>query len=289
MGERVAGAVASLLFVVAAPAAAQDVPTIDTEDASLGATAVGSGGFHPIVAVDIRNGDFARGGYDDDAANLDRVPVHVQAGFAWGLHSDAAGRQDRWVVATSSNGFHTPVAAEKVAPRGWYESNNLLGVVAALGAGVRVGAAYAIKVSPNGVSDTTHELSLTAALDGERGIAALHPSAAVTTRTPGTGGVFTQVAIAPELGLGRGDATLSFPALVGVGWGGFYAAGSGDVTYGSAGVAVTQPFAAGGANWRLRGELLAVVRDDTLRRLGSLDAETATVVPLATVTLALAL
>lgn len=289
MGERIAGVASSLLLVLAVPAAAQDVPTIDTEDASLGATSVGIGRFHPIVAIDVRNGDFARGGYDDDAANLDRVPVHVQAGFAWALHRDAAGKQDRWLLATSSNGFHAPVAAERVAPRGWYESNNLLGVVAAVGGGVRVGAAYAIKVSPNGISDTTHELSLTAALDGEHGVAALHPSAAVTTRTQGAGGVFTQVAIAPELALGRGDATLSFPALVGVGWGGFYAAGSGDVTYASAGVAVTQPFDASGAKWRLRAEVLALVRDDTLRRLGSLDAETATVVPLATVSLSLAL
>lgn len=286
MARRIAAAL--LLILEPSAAAAQDAPTIDTEDASLGAVAAGAGRFHPLVTVDVRNGDFARGGYDDDAANLDRVPVHVQAGFARELHRNARGEADRWLVASSSNGLHAPASAERASPRSWYESNNLVGLVASVGGGVRLGAAYSIKASPNGISATTHEASLTASLDGDSGLAALHPGAVVTRRTQGDGGVFTQVSMSPELALGSG-ATLSFPALIGVGWGGFYQKGTGTVSYGSAGVALTRPFDAGGATWRLRAEVLAVVRDDTLRRLGTLDAETATVVPLATVSLALAM
>ncbi|GGB38243.1 hypothetical protein GCM10011380_29550 [Sphingomonas metalli] len=268
-----------------AGATAQRAPVIDTEDAGLGGTAVGAGRFHPIIGLDLRNGDFARGGYDDDAANLDRVPVHAQLGFAWELGRDRAGKADFWLVGTSSNGLHAPVAAEWARPRGWYESNNLVGLVVAPGGGWRLGAAYTIKASPNGVSATTHEASLTAALDGERGLAALHPAAAVTTRTRGDGGVYAQASIQPELALGHGEdaPSLSVPLLVGTGWGGFYGPGTGTVAYASAGLAYAHPFTAGGAHWRLRAEVLALLRDATLRRLGSEDAETAAVVPLATV------
>ncbi|MCP3733432.1 hypothetical protein M9979_00845 [Sphingomonas sp. RP10(2022)] len=266
-------------------AGAQSVPTIDTEDASLGSAKVGTGRFHPTFGIDIRNGDFARGGYDDDAANLDRLPVHVQVGFAWDLRPGSL-----WLVGTSSNGVHAPVAAERDSPRGWYESNNLIGLVGKVGGGATIGAAYAIKTSPNGISATTHEASLTATLDGDHGLAALHPSAAATIRAKGDGGLYTQIGIAPEIALYDGDdgPTLSFPAIAGVGWGGFYDPGSGSAAYGSAGLAYSHPFTAGGAHWRLRVEGLAVVRDRTLRRLGSLDAETGVVVPLVTIGLSLA-
>ena len=76
--------------------------------------------------------------------------------------------------------------------------------------------------------------------------------------------------------------------MVGVGWGGFYAAGTGTVTYGSLGLAYTQPFVVGAAHWRLRVDGAAVIRDDTLRGLGSADAETDAVVPLVTISLATA-
>lgn len=291
MADGYAAALLAGVALLSAPAAAgQTVPTIDTEDAGLGTAAVGTGAFHPIVALDVRNGDFARGGYDDDAASLDRVPVHAQLGFAWALRRDEAGAGDLFVVATSSNGIHAPSSAERTAPRAWYESNNLVGLVARPGGGVAVGVAYTIKTSPNGISATIHEASVTAALDGDGVLAGMKPHAAATVRTKGDGGVFTQAGIAPQVALSGAEdaATLAFPLLVGVGWAGFYGAGTGDVAYGSGGIAFARPFAAGGAHWQLEAELLAVVRDATLRRLGSDDAERGAVVPLATVRLSVA-
>jgi hypothetical protein len=73
---------ATLICVAAPPASAQTVPFIDTEDATLSEVDVGDGAVHPIVSFDVRNGDYARGAYDDDDAGLGRVPVHVAIGGA---------------------------------------------------------------------------------------------------------------------------------------------------------------------------------------------------------------
>lgn len=274
-----------LAVVIGGGASAQTIPTIDTEDASLGSLPVGKGRFHPTIGVDVRNGDFARGGYDDDAANLRRLPVHVQVGFGLDLHRDARGEADLWLVGTSSNGVHAAASYERVAPRGWYESNALVGIVGTPAKGLTLGTAYAIKTSPNGISDTSHEASVTAAFKGDTGLALLRPSFAATVRPKGGHGLFTQAGIAPQFPLahGEGAPTLSLPALVGVGWDGFYEAGTGTVTYGSLGVAYTQPFVIGAAHGQFRVDGAAVIRDDTLRRLGSADAETDTVIPLVTI------
>jgi hypothetical protein len=48
-------------MAVASPTISQQVPTIDTEDATLGSASVGRGHVHPLIALDVRNGDFARG------------------------------------------------------------------------------------------------------------------------------------------------------------------------------------------------------------------------------------
>ena len=106
-------------------------------------------------------------------------------------------------------------------------------------------------------------------------------------RPKGGHGLFTQVGIEPQrpLGAGKDTPTLSMPVMFGVGWGGFYGAGTGTVTYGSVGAAYTRPFVVGAAHWRLRVDGAAVLRDDTLRRIGSADAETHALVPLVTVSL----
>ena len=155
---------------------------------------------------------------------------------------------------------------------------------------LHTGVVYTIKASPNGVSSTTHEMSLTSTMGGESAVGALSPSAVVTWRPKGGGGLFTQVGIEPSVPLTQRDdgPTISFPALAGIGWDDFYEAGTGDVPYGSIGAAYSHPFEAGGAKWQFRAEALAVVRSDTLRRLGGPEAEHDTLVPLATVSLRVA-
>jgi hypothetical protein len=280
----------ALLMAVPLPSDAQQVPTIDTEDASLGSMSVGSGRVHPSLALDVRNGDFARGNYDDDAAGLDRLPVHLQLGFAAELHRNAQDEADVFLVINSSNGVHAPVSAERTAPRAWYESNNAIALVASPAKDLHTGVVYTIKASPNGVSSTTHEMSLTSTLGGESALGALSPTAVVTWRPKGGGGLFTQVGIEPSVPLTQRDdgPAISFPALAGIGWDDFYEAGTGDVTYASIGAAYSHPFEAGGAKWQFRAEALAVVRSDTLRHLGGPEAEHDTVVPFATVRLRLA-
>lgn len=274
----------------AGAASAQEAPTIDTEDATLGSVAVGGGRFHPTLAIDLRNGDFSRGDGDDDPADLDRLPVHIQLGLAYDLHRNARGETDAFLVLNSSNGLHAPARDERASPRAWYESNNALALILAPADGLRAGLAYTVKSSPNGVSPTTHEVSATFSYKGDRGPAALNPSLVATMRPKGGHGLFTQIGMEPEFATtAREDGpAFSLPARLGVGWGGFYDPGGGDAAYGSLGLAYSHPLEVGRTRWRLRSEVLAVLRDPTLRRLGDAGAERSTVVPLATLSLTVA-
>jgi len=279
--------------VAATPAWAQagaTVPFVDTEDATLSTIEVGAGDLHPILSVDLRNGDYARGAYDDDGAGIDRVPVHVAIGGAAVLKRRGDGQATLFLVGQSSNGFHAPRPAERAQPRGWYESNTIVALAWRPLDGLSAAAAYAVKASPNGVAATTHEASLTFLYTGGDAIGRLAPRLAVTRRTRGQGGTYTIVGIAPEMPLsGRDDGpTLSVPVTVGVGWRSFYAAGSGDRVFGSAGVSIAQPVRIGGAKASVQLEMLALVRDDALRRLDAPGGTTAPVVPLATLSMTMA-
>lgn len=274
-------------LVVAVPAGAQTLPFADTEDATLSEVDVPDAArrWHPVVSFDVRNGDYARGALDDDDAALDRVPVHVAVGGVLVL------RRDRlFAIAQSSNGFHAPSRGERTRPRSWYESNNLLGVAWRPVAGLTAAATYTIKTSPNGVAPTTHEASLTALYDGEDAVGRWKPRLAVTRRTRGDGGLFTILGVAPSFDLsGREDGpTLGVPLSLGIGWGGFYDAGSWNRVYGSGGITVSQPLRLGGGSATVRAELLALVRDDRLRRLDAPGGSTARVIPYATVAVAVA-
>jgi hypothetical protein len=167
MSSIASGKLVAVAVAVSSPAVAEQVPTIDTEDASLGSAPVGSGHVHPSLALDVRNGDFARGNFDDDAADLDRLPVHIQLGLAAELHRNAEDEADVFLVLNSSNGVHAPVAADRASPRAWYESNNAVALVVSPATNLQTGIVYTIKTSPNGVSPTTHEMSLTSALGGQ--------------------------------------------------------------------------------------------------------------------------
>ncbi len=281
---------AATLVCAAAPcASAQTVPFIDTEDATLSEVDVGDGSVHPIVSFDVRNGDYARGAYDDDAAGLGRVPVHVSVGGAAVLKRGADGQGALFLVGQSSNGFHAPRADERSRPRGWYESNTIVALAWRPVDGLSAAAAYAIKASPNGVASTTHEASLTFLYTGKDAMGFLAPRFAATTRTKGQGGFYTIVGIAPAFPLTRAKdgLTLTVPVSVGAGWRSFYAEDSGDRVYGSAGMSLAQPLRIAGARASLQGEILALVRDPKLRRLDASDGATASIVPLATISLAL--
>lgn len=282
----------SILFAPAA-ALADTAPTIDTEDATLGSVDVGERRLHPIFGVDIRNGDFARGGYDDDAANLQRLPVHLQAGLDYAIHVDANGKADAWLLATSSNGLHSPASYETVRPRIWYESNNLIGVVAEPTKGFRIGAAYAIKTSPNAVSGTSHEASLTMAFEAKHGIGFLHPSFVATVHPILGKGLYTQAGLDPSFKLtpSKNGLSLGVPVSFGVGWSGFYEAGTGTLLFGAAGLSLSKPLTLGAVHAKLQASAQALIRDHRLSQLGSAgkDAETSTVVPFAQVGISMAL
>jgi hypothetical protein len=288
--HRRAAALALLSGLMAAPAAARTVPFVDTEDATLSQVEVGEGDVHPIVSFDVRNGDYARGAYDDDGPGLDRVPVHVAIGGALVLRRRSDGDGSLFLIGQSSNGFHAPRADERTRPRSWYESNTILGLAWRPAGGLNAAIAYAVKASPNGIAATTHEASVTMLYGSDAGLGRLKPRVAVTTRTKGQGGVYTLAGIAPELPLTAREngPMLTIPVTAGVGWRGFYARGSGDRLFASGGVAVAQPLRLGGARATVQAELLALVRDDRLRRLDAPGGPTATVVPLGTVSLRMA-
>ena len=284
---------AGLLAVAAslpAPVAAQTIPFADTEDATLSTIDVGEGDVHPVVSFDVRNGDYARGAYDDDDAGLGRVPVHVSIGGAVVLRRRAGGDGALFLIGQSSNGFHAPRADERATPRAWYESNNLVGLAWRPVDGIDAAATYAIKTSPNGVAATTHEASLTFLYGADDAVGRLKPRLAATVRPKGQGGVYTIAGIAPSIDLSdREDGpTLSLPMTAGIGWNGFYARGSGDRAYGSGGLSLAQPVRLGRAKATVLAEFLALVRDDRLRRLDAPAGTTATFVPYATLSFALA-
>jgi hypothetical protein len=286
------GTVAFLATIIAGAnvAAAQTVPFADTEDATLGEIEVGEGSFHPILSVDARNGDYARGAYDDDDAGLGRIPVHLAIGGVVVLRRDAANAGTLFLIGQSSNGFHAPRRDERTRPRSWYESNNLIGIGWRPAAGVSAAVTYTIKTSPNGVAATTHEASVTFLYNGDDGLGRLKPRMAVARRTKGQGGLYTIIGIAPEIALSDGDdaTTLGLPVTAGMGWHGFYAAGSGTRAYGSGGIALARPVRIGRARATVQAEILALIRDDRLRRLDAPDGTTATVVPYATLSFAVA-
>lgn len=275
------------------PVAAQETrkaPLSDTEDASITSVDVGVGRVHPVLALDLRNGDFVRGDFDDDAANLDRVPVHARIGLVWELSRDDRGDAVSWLMLQSSNGFHAASPEERVNPRGWYESNNLAGIAARLAPDLTGALTYTIKSSPNGASTTTHELGVAGSLSGKTGLAALRPGFAATWRPKGGGGLYTQATVEPGIDLSAGEtpARISIPAVIGIGWDDFYDGGSGDRLYGSAGIALEQPLTIGTARMKARIEALALVRDDRLRFLGGPAADTSMVVPYARISLSIA-
>ena len=270
-------------LLLAAPAMAGEVPTLDTEEATLGAAKAGDGRWHPLLGVDLRNGDFARGNYDDDPASLDRLPAHLRLGLAIDLDRGHDGAPDRWLVLTSNNGFHSPSAAEPGNPRFWYESNNLAAFVATLAPGLRGALVYTVKTSPNGVSGVSNEASLSFRYSRAAGFGALHPTFAVTLHPVQGRGQYTLFGIAPSHALGASGFELGLKAGLGIGWGGFYQAGSGNRVFGDAGLSLSHPVRLGRTTFMLRAEALALVRDDRLRALSAPYGETGTVVPLATI------
>lgn len=284
-------AVCAAAVSLASPAAAQSVPTIDTEDATLGSADVATGGaIHPMLGFDLRNDDFARGNYDDDRADLDRLPVHAQIGVAIDLAHGTDGAATSWLVLRSSNGFHSPQRNEAASPRAWYESNNLAALVFTPTQGLRTAVVYTFKTSPNGVSDTTHEASLSFAYDAKNALGFLSPTFAVTLRPKGDHGVYTQGGIEPGFTLSSREhgPKLSLPVAAGIGWRGFYGRDTADRKFVSAGAALEQSLLLGGAPWRARLEAVALVRDRRLARLSDPDGETARVVPLVTLSLSAA-
>lgn len=276
-----------------APALAQErrqAPLSDTEDASLGFMDVSESRLHLVLGVDLRNGDFARGNYDDDAAGLERLPLHAQVGLIYALDRDGGGDTKTWLMLRSSNGFHAPARNESTTPRAWYESNNLIGLASRLGPALTGALTYTVKASPNGISDSAHEVSMAFSMDSDLGVGGLKPGFAVTWRPRGGGGVYTQATIEPgwTLGAAAGAPRLSIPAMLGIGWDGFYQTGSGHRMFGGAGFALEAPLAIGGSRWTARAELLVLVRDDRLRALGGKDADPGAILPSATLSLSYA-
>ena len=286
-----AGAVpVAVAVLVAAPAAAQTIPFADTEDATLSEIDVGEGDVHPVVSFDVRNGDYARGAYDDDDAGFAQVPVHVSVGGAVVLARRRGGEASLFAIGQSSNGFHAPRRDERTSPRAWYESNTLVGIAWRPSQGVTAATTYTIKASPNGVAGTTQEASLTFLYAAEDRIGRLQPRLAVTRRTQGNGGFYTIAGIAPSFDLSDDEngLSLSLPVTVGIGWNGFYGSDSGTRTYAGGGLSLARPVAIGAARATLQAEIVGLLRDDRLRRLDAPAGTSAALVPQGTVSLTMA-
>lgn len=272
------------------PTLADDLPALDTETGEIGSTQVGSGFFHPMLTVDVRNGDFTRGAYDDDAADFEQVPLHLQFGLGVELHRNEIGDPDATLLFVSSNGFHEARPKEFASPHDWYESNNLVGLVVSPADGLQTALSFTVKSSPNDVAETTYELNLAAEYMQDTGLAWLHPSAVATVRPNKGDGAYTQVGLEPEFDLTDGEdgPAISVPLRFGVGWSDFYEPDTGDLAFGSVGLAYSYPFETGGVKWQFHAEALALIRDKGLRLLDPAPEDRDTVVPYATISLTVA-
>jgi hypothetical protein len=273
----------ALLAASCAPAWAQkkqDVPVIDTEDATLGSAKVAPGRLRPMGSVDVRNGDYARGAYDDDNADLGRLPVHMAVGFAMLLRKNGEGDGSLFLIGQSSNGFHAPRSQERRSPRSWYESNSIVAVAARPALGLTTALAYAVKASPNGIASTTHEASVSMRYVTQSGVGWWRPTGVVTRRAKGDRGVFTLLGISPEVEAGA--FTLSFPLSMGVGWGGFYGPATGDRAYASVGGSVDRQLT---RHVSISAQLVTLVRDSRLAALDRPRGSDAQVVPVFTLAL----
>ncbi len=240
----------------------QDVPVIDTEDATLASVKVGPGRLRLMGSVDVRNGDYARGVYDDDNADLESLPIHAALGFAMLLRKNSGGDGSLFLIGQSSNGFHAPTSQERRPPRSWYESNSIVAVAARPAPGLTTALAYAVKVSPNGIAPTTHETSMSIDYVTRSGFGQWRPMGVVTRRTRGDGGFFTLVGISPQVEAGA--LTLSFPLRMGVGWSSFYGPGSGHLASASVGGSLDRQL---NRHATIRAQLVALVRDAGLAAL----------------------
>lgn len=127
----------------------------------------------------------------------------------------------------------------------WYQHDLYVGLQAHLDEHWIVGSVYTAYYSPNSQFDTVQEMAFSLAYgDGAAGdwLAGLRPSALVAFETAGqsdgvgSSGVYGELAIAPELGLGDVggyDVTLALPVRLGLSLGDYYEApGGGDSTFG---------------------------------------------------------
>ena len=101
-------------------------------------------------------------------------------------------------------------------------------------------------------------------------------------------GQYTLATIAPDLPLDLGRTRLTLPAELGIGWGGFYHAGSGNRLFGDVGLQASRPIEIGGVRLHAQARIVALIRDNRLRRLSAPYGETSTVVPLAMIGLSYA-
>ena len=205
-------------LVVGTTAEAQTMPLLDTDDSSLGTTAVTEGQIHPLVQLGVGNGDFSRGAYDGDAADLDRLPFQTLVAVGAELAHGSDGTPTLWLEAVSTNNFHASHADETASPRAWYDNNNLVGLIAQVTPGLRGALTYVIKTAPNGFASTVHEANASVVYSGRGFLGVIKPAAVVTMHPHGGHGVYSQIGITPSghLTSGSGGPSLSFPIKAGV-------------------------------------------------------------------------
>lgn len=273
------------LLVTANTAGAQTMPLLDTDDSSLSEAAVTEGRIHPLAQIGLGNGDFSRGAYDGDAADLDRLPYQTQLAIGAELAHGADGKPTLWLEGVTTNNFHAPHADETASPRAWYDNNNLVGLIAEPLPGLRGALTYVIKTAPNGFASTVHEANASVIYAGDGLLGSIRPAAVVTMHPHGGHGVYTQVGITPAWHLtgGSGGPTLSLPVKAGVGWSGFYGADTDDAAYGAVGLAYTHPVSIRGVKAAFHASASALIRSDPVARQGDFEAEHGTVVPLVSI------
>lgn len=262
------------------------MPLLDTDDSSISATAVTAARIHPLAQLGVGNGDFTRGSYDGDAADLGRLPFQTLLAVGAELRHGADGRPTLWLEAVTTNNFHHPHAAETDSPRAWYDNNNLFAVIAEPAKGLRAALTYVIKTAPNGFSPRIDETNVSVQYAGSGLLGAIKPAAVVTAHPHGGRGVYTQVEVAPEWHLrgGSDGPTLSFPIKAGVGWSRFYGTGTGDAAYGAVGLVYIHPVKIAGVKAAFRAQASALIREHAIARLGTdPEVEHGTVVPLVSI------
>ena len=301
---RSAGVAAGVLIAaglsgVVGPVAAQEADDEFIYGSVLGdiqqAETANPGRIHALANLGVASADYFRGGFDDVPSDLDEIAFGPDLSVAFELWQDRP-----WPVADLSltlgtqNNLADQVQPTDASAEDWYESNNFAALTARLGQDWLGQLTYTIYSSPNDVSGTAYELALAGSYRGSNPIGGLSPQLKLAKPTDRSEGLYTELRATPGLTLfedGSYPLSLTAPVTLGVGFDDYYGSGTGTTGFVGLGLSGSVPLAiipADYGSWTFSAGVDLLLREDDLADAGDPFDDAGNLVPIGSLTLAVA-